>query len=163
MTTLVAFYIRVPTSEIERLREHPEILPKYDPRVALGDGRGLDLGRAWEALGCLLDGGVRAPEIGPTVGEEPLPGTDTRAVWSYVSAARVEEIARRLGELDRQQFREIYDVDPEDTADSLPDERTAGWGGRSDYLYKKLRLLAKHYREAAEQGEAILVRIGERV
>lgn len=163
MTHIVAIYIRMPMREVERLRDHPEVLPKYDPRVALADGRGIDIGRAWEELAVFLDGGVSVPQVGPTVGDVPLASNDERATWSYVEPARVVAYADDLQRLERSEFRQAYDADNEDTADSLPDARTGGWGDRATYMYKKLRLLAEHYAAAAAKGDAMLVRIGERI
>jgi hypothetical protein len=160
---IVGIYIRMPVSELERLRANPDLLPLYDPRVPLADGRGLDLGRAWEELGVFLDGGVKLPDHGPTVGQIALPNTDGRAAWSYVEPERAGEWADELAQMSRKQFNEAYEVDPEDTQDSLPDARTAGWGDRAAYLYGKLRALAKHYADAAADGDAILIRIGERM
>jgi hypothetical protein len=161
---VIGIYIRMTTGEIRRFCNDPEILPKYDPRVALADGRGLDLGRAWEELGVFLDGGVRLPETGPTIGEIPLPNTDSRATWSYIAPERVAAIATELGAVGRRDFMDRYhEPDPEETADSLPGSRTGGWGDRGSYLYKKLRALAAHFARAAESGEAMLVRIGTRI
>ena len=160
---IVGIYIRMSEAEIGRLRDHSDILPKYDPRVALADGRGLDLGRAWEELAVFIDGGVKLPEIGPTVGEIPLPSSDTRATWSYIPAARVAEMAAELLRIEKKEFAERYEADLEDTADSLPDARTDGWGDRRTYLRKKLRVLSAHFARAAKQSEGMLVRIGERI
>jgi hypothetical protein len=159
---IIGIYIRLDAREVARLRENPQILPKYDPRVALQDGRGLDLGRAWEELGVFLDGGVKLPETGATLGDIPLPATDPRATWSYIEPSRVVELAAALDQLGERQFRKSYEVDGEDT-DVIPGSRTDGWGDRAQYLWKKLQALAIHYRQAAERGEAMLVRIGERV
>jgi hypothetical protein len=138
-------------------------LPKYDPRVALEDGRGIDIGRAWEDLGVFLDGGVQLPEAGPTVGDIPLAFTDPRATWSYIEPERVAEMAEHLRVMRHREFRKAYEVDPEDTQDSLPGTHTGQWGSRGAYIYTKLRELAAHYSEAARLGEGMLVRIGERV
>jgi len=159
---IVGIYIRVAHSEVLRLRDHPEVLPKYDPRVALDDGRGLDLGRAWEELAVFLDGGVRVPEVGPMVGEHSMPSTDQRATWSYVEPAQVAAFAEQLRQMRRKQFRQHYDVDAEDTL-TMPGSITGEWGDRAQYMYNKLRLLAQHYGKAAADGEAMLVRIGERI
>jgi len=160
---IVGIYIRLRRDEIHRLRDHPEILPKYDPRVALLDGRGIDLGRAWEELGVFIDGGVALPDHGPTIGDQPMPSTDERAHWGYVEPERVAAIAEELTAIRRREFNQRYDADPEDTQDSLPAARTGRWGDRAAYLYAKLRKLADHYASAADAGEGILVRIGERV
>jgi hypothetical protein len=162
LTQIVGIYIRVPMREIERLRSHPEVLPKYDPRVALADGRAIDLGRAWEDLGVLLDGGVRLPDHGPTVGDIPLPETDSRAMWSYVEPATVAEIAERLA-AHKKNFRTLYVVDGEDTDPHMLSARTGGYRDSNHYLMTKLATLAEHYAAAAASGEAMLVRIGERV
>lgn len=162
MKQIVGIYIRMNPEELYRLRDHPDVLPKYDPRVALDDGRGLDLGRAWESLGVFLDGGIQLPDMGPTVGEFPMGPADEQAAWSYVAPDRVVEIAAELGTLDRREFHRRYQVDNEDTQD-IPDMRTGGWGSRQQYLFKKLRALAHHYQQAAQRGEGMLVRIGERV
>jgi hypothetical protein len=159
---IVGIYIRMDVKEIARLCEHPDVLPKYDPRVALGDGRGLDLGRAWEELGVFLDGGVQLPDIGPTVGEIPMASSDGRAAWSYVTPERVVSMAAALRQMRRDQFRVEYQTDNEDTQE-LPGARTGSWGDRGQYMYGKLRALAAHYAKAAESGEAMLVRIGERM
>jgi hypothetical protein len=159
---IVGIYVRVPMSEVERLRDHPEVLPKYDPRVALGDGRGIDLGRAWEDLGVLLDGGVRLPDRGPTVGELALPDNDSRAAWSFVEPVRVMAIADELASHQRN-FRKLYLVDGEDTDPEMTAARTGGYRRSDDYLMTKLAQLALHYAQAAKNGEAMLVRIGERV
>ncbi len=158
---IVGIYIRMARDDLSRLQEHPEILPKYDPRVALSDGRGLDLGRAWEELGVFLDGGVALPDAGPTVGDVPLPSPDTRATWSYVAPDRVREMAEELRQMRRAQFRERYTVDHEDTQ-TIPGNQTGAFGDRKQYMYKKLRDLAGHYAKAAAAGEGMLVRIGER-
>lgn len=159
---IVGIYIRMSREEIERLAGNPNILPKYDPRVALSDGRGLDLGRAWEELGVFLDGGVKLPDAGPTVGDVPMPPVDARATWSYVEPARVREMAEELRQMRRAQFRTRYRVDAEDTQ-TIPGSRTGPHGDRKSYMYKKLRDLAGHYAKAAEAGEGMLVRIGERM
>ena len=161
---ITGIYIRLDADEIRRLRENPHILPKYDPRVALADGRGLNLGRAWEELGVFLDGGVKLPDRGPTVGDLPMPpNDDERATWSYVEPERVAEMAAELRDFRRSaRFRIRYDVDPEDTLDE-PGSRTAGFGDRRQYMFNKLRALAEHYRRAADNGEGMLVRIGERI
>ena len=159
---IVGMYIRLDVAEIERLRDHPEILPKYDPRVPLADGRGIDIGRAWEELAVFIDGGVKVPEVGPTVGEIPLPSTDSRATWSYVEPERVAEMAQQLRSMRRKTVHNRYAVDMEDTQ-TLPGTRTGAWGDRASYMYNKLRVLAKHYTEAADAGQGMLVRIGERV
>ena len=151
----------MPLQDIERLLHNPAILPKYDPRVALGDGRGLDLGRSWEELGVFLDGGIEVPESGPTVGEELLPNTDRRATWSYVSPARVEAMSVTMGALTQQDFIERYRVDQEDTQPVMG-SRTAEYGDRATFLFSKLRKLTEHYATAAGRGEGMLVRIGER-
>lgn len=160
---IVGIYIRLSRRELERLREHPDILPKYDPRVALTDGRGLDLGRAWEELAVFLDGGVKLPDVGPTVGETPIKSEDARATWSYIEPERVTEWAVELAELSKKEFDHRYSADPDDTQDSLPGSRTGKWGDRAAYLWGKLRALAEHFTLAAEQGEGMLVRIGERM
>ncbi len=158
---IVGMYIRLDFEEIERLRDHPEILPKYDPRVPLGDGRGVDIGRAWEELAVFIDGGVKVPESGPTVGEVPIPSDDSRATWSYIEPERVAEMADLLRTMRRKTVRSRYAVDLEDTQ-TLPGARTGAWGDRANYMYNKLRTLAQHYAEAADAGQGMLVRIGER-
>ncbi len=159
---IVGVYIRLPVSDVDRLRDKPDVLSKFDHRVSLADGRGLDLGRAWEALAVLIDGGVRLPERGPTLGELPLPDCDARAAWSYVDAVRVPVVAEALAAVCRQ-FAKLYGGDGEDTDPYMSDGRTAGYRGNRDYLLKKLELLAKHYGHAAVAGEAMVVRIGERL
>lgn len=158
---IVGIYIRLEHDEIQRLKDNPNILPKYDPRVALTDGRGLDIGRAWEELGVFLDGGVKLPDVGPTVGDIPLPNTDARATWSYVEPSRVQAMAEELRQMRRSQFRDRYRVDAEDTQ-TIPGNQTGAFGDRRQYMYKKLRDLAGHYAKAAQAGEGMLVRIGER-
>ncbi|MSP23777.1 MAG: DUF1877 family protein [Myxococcales bacterium] len=160
---IVGIYLRLSRAEIERLRDNPELLPKYDPRVALQDGRGLDLGSAWADLGVFLDGGVTLPDVGPTVGEHALPETDGRAAWSYVEPARVAVIAAELTGMHRRKFRKLYLVDGEETQQPIGAARTGGFARGDEYLFNKLRLLGAHYARAAELGEGMLVRIGERV
>lgn len=162
MRMIVGIYIRLPPEELARLRERPEILPKYDPRVALEDGRGLDIGRAWDTLGVFLDGGFHLPETGPIVGDHPMPPTDDRATWSYVEPDEVKTFAAELATIDKAEFYRRYQVDAEESVE-IPDSRTGGWGDQGAYLFKKLRILAGHYRRAAEHGEGMLVRIGERI
>jgi hypothetical protein len=92
----------------------------------------------------------------------PLPSTDSRATWSYVEPERVAKIAQQLKEMRRKTVRKRYQVDLEDTA-TMPGARTGAWGDRDAYIYNKLRVLAQHYAVAAEAGQGMLVRIGERV
>lgn len=160
---IVGIYIRLSGEELRRLRAHPEILPKYDPRVALADGRGIDLGRAWEELGVFIERGVRVPDAGPTVGEEPMPSTDDRASWSLVAPEHVAAMAAELARLSREDFERRYEADAEDTADPVPGSLTGGYRDHASYLYTKLRQLGRHYATAAQNGEGMLVRIGERV
>ncbi len=162
LTQIIGIYIRLPIGEVDRLRERPELLPKYDPRVALADGRAVDLGRAWEDLGVLLDGGAKLPDHGPTVGELALPETDSRATWSYVEPSRVAAMAIDLAS-HRQNFRKLYVVDGEDTDPAMAAARTGGYRRHDDYMMTKLAQLAAHYATAAANGEAMLVRIGERI
>lgn len=163
MKRIVAIYIRLELNAIDRLREQPEILPMYDPRVALADGRGLDLGQGWDELGAYLEGGIKIPESGPTVGEESLPDTDSRARWSYIVPDRVAAIAKRLNRYTRREFERSYKIDSEETQDFMRDEQTGALGNRASYMFHKLRTLADHYSAAAARGQAMLVRIGERV
>jgi hypothetical protein len=158
---IVGVYIRVPGDELDRLRTNGDTLPSFDVTAALADGRGFDLGRAWEPLAVLIDGGVRLPETGPTLGEFALPDTDASAAWSGIEASRVPAVATQLRDTCRR-FGALYVVDGEDTDPYMMDTRTGGYRGNRDYLVKKLELLAKHFAEAAERGEAMLVRIGER-
>lgn len=157
---IVGIYIRLPPAELERLREHTESLASYDVRAALAEGRAYDIGRAWEELAVFIDGGFRIPEHGPTIGEHALPCSDVTATWSCVLPDRVVEMARDLSRFDDDSFRQKYDVDPEETQDTLTSARTGAWGDRAAYMYNKLIALAAHYRAAAERGEGMLVRIG---
>jgi hypothetical protein len=151
-------------AELERLKEHPEILPKYDPRVALDDGRALNLGRAWEELGVFIDGGISLPEQGPILGETPFPETDARAHWSYIEAERVAHYASELSRFDQAEFEERYHIDDNaETLEPIPGTRTGAFGDRSSYLFTKLTALARHFAAAAERGEGMLIRIGERM
>jgi len=158
---IVGVYIRVAGDELDGLRQHGERLAEVDVARAIEDGRAFDLGRAWEPLAVLIDGGVRLPETGPTLGEIPLPDTDPRVAWSCIEAERVPVLATLLGDSCRR-FGALYFVDGEDTDPYMMDTRTGGYRGNRDYLVKKLELLARHFVVAAEAGEAMLVRIGER-
>jgi hypothetical protein len=109
-----------------------------------------------------LDGGVKLPDAGPTIGDVPLPSDDTRATWSYVEPGRVREMAAELRLMRRSQFSKRYQVDHEDTL-TIPGSQTGAFGDREQYMYKKLRDLAVHYAKAADLGQAMLVRIGERM
>lgn len=154
-------YLRVPAHELDHLLAHPESLASLELRAALDDGRALDLGRAWEPLAVLIDGGVHLPDTGPTLGDEPLPDLDPGAAWSCVPAARVAAVAEELRRHHRQ-FARLYVVDGEDTDPYMMDTRTGGYQGNRDYLVAKLARLAEHYDEAARHREAMLVRIGTR-
>lgn len=162
MTQIVGIYIRLDPEELKRLVEHPEILPKYDHRVPLADGRALDLGRAWEPLGVFIDGGYRLPPTGPTVGVLPLPPTDERATWSYIEAHDVQDLARSLKAFGPKEFALRYEIDA-DESQEIPDSRTGGWGSQRQYMFKKLEALKAFYAVAAAAGQGMLVRIGERV
>ena len=157
---IVGVYVRLLPAELRHLQEHPDALLNYDLRGPLKDGRALDLGRAWESLAVLVDGGVRLPERGPTLGQLALPDCDHRAAWSCVEAAGVVTFAEVLATTCRQ-FAKLYGVDGEDTDPYLSDGRTGGYRGNQDYLIKKLEQLSIHYQTAVARGEAMLVRIGE--
>jgi hypothetical protein len=158
---VVGIYTRTPLPELNRFVANPKLLRRLDPRVALADGRALDLGRRWEELGCLLDGGISPPVSGPTVGDTPLT-SDEEVVWSMVSPERVVAFAAELGRMSREAFHGLYRVDEDETADAAPGERTAQVQDHAAYLWHKFLLLRNHYAEAAQRGEAMLVRIGER-
>lgn len=158
---IVGTYLRVAANELARLEHEPARLLTLDVTTAFADGRALDLGRGWEPLAVLIDGGVRLPETGPTLGERALPDVDPKAAWSCIDAARLPLVAEELTVLCRG-FASLYAFDSEDTDPYMSDARTGGYRGNRDYLAKKLEGLAKHYAEAARRGEAILVRIGER-
>ena len=162
MRIVVGIYTRLPMTEIERLAAKPALLRRLDARVALADGRALDLGRRWEELGCLLDGGILAPRTGPTVGEQPLASPEEDVAWSFVTPERVREIAAELGRVTRDAFMRLYEVDDEDTADAAPGERTERVIDQAAYLFRRLEQLRDHYRAASAKNEAMLVRIGER-
>ena len=157
---LHAVYLRLDPAELMGLR-HPGALAALRVDAALADGRALDLGRAWEELGCLLDGGIRTPESGPTVGYDPLAAADGVA-WASIEPARVRAVADALASLDRDAFIRLYSVDDAETADGLPGERTGEWGDRAEYLFAKLERLRAHYVEAARRGQAMVVRIAPR-
>jgi hypothetical protein len=159
---LVAIYFRAPVSEIERFVRRPDLLKKLDLRVALSDGRALDLGRRWDELGCLLEGGVTAPQSGPTVGDGPLASNEDRVAWAWVEPERVRAFAEQLAAIRRDDFVRLYRVDDEETADAAPGERTERIVDHATYLFRRLEQLRDHYAAAARAGEAMLVRIGER-
>jgi hypothetical protein len=159
---IVGLFVRTPMQDVVILRDAPELLATFDAAVPMAEGRAFDLGRAWEPLAVLLDGGVCLPEHGPTLGEVPLPDSDPRAAWSYVDPARVVTVAAELDAHCRH-FAKLYTVDGEDTDPFMSDARTGGYRGNRDYLIKKLGLLATHYADAASLGQAMLVRIGERL
>ena len=161
MRIVVGIYTRAPHSDLQRFLDKPSLLRRLDPRVAIADGRALDLGRRWEELGCLLDGGISPPRSGPTVGDTVIASSDD-VVWSVVEPERVEALAEELGRITREAFYKLYRVDDDETADAAPGERTAQVMDQAAYLWQKLVLLRKHYAEAARRGEAMLVRIGER-
>jgi hypothetical protein len=157
---LFALYLRVSVDDLARFEEDPARLYATPMQPALDEARALDLGRAWEDLGCLLEGGIKTPETGPTVGDQPLPTTVDGVLWSSVSSARVKEYAEGPMNLTKAQFLALCRVDEADTADFLPGERTGEWGDPTKYLFEKYRLLAALYRAAAAAGEAMLVRLG---
>lgn len=158
---IVGVYIRAPEGELDQLLRDARRLLDYDVRAALEDGRAFDLGRAWEPLAVLIDGGVRLPETGPTLGEVPMDDGDPVATWSGIRSVRVPLVAKELRESCKR-FGTLYRVDGEDTDPYMMDTRTGGYRGNRDYLVKKLESLADHYAAAAERGEAMLVRIGQR-
>jgi hypothetical protein len=158
---IVGTYLRVSVSELAGLESSPSMLLELDIDGAFARGVALDLGRGWEPLAVWIDGGVRLPEQGPTLGEVALPDVDPLAAWSYVDASRVPLVAQQLTAMCRG-FAALYARDGEDTDPYMSDGRTGGYRGNRDYLMKKLEGLARHYGEAAQRGEAILVRIGER-
>ena len=157
-----ALYFRLSPSEAKRFLERPHLIRKLDVRVPMADGRAIDLGRGWEEIGCLLEGGISVPRSGPMIGEVEL-WQDASGAWSYLSESRVSELAPSLV-MTRADFYRIYRVeDDEDTQDRLPHEQTGKSATRADYLFKKLERLAAHYRDASDRGEAMLVRITEHV
>jgi hypothetical protein len=159
---VVGIYTRAPGPELERFVKNPKLLAKLDDRVALTDGRAIDLGRCWEELGCLLEGGISTPRSGPTVGDTPI-ASDDQVVWSVVGAERVKTLAAELSRMTREAFYKLYRTDDdEDTADAAPGERTERLIDRAAYLWRKFEQLRDHYAVAARRGESMLVRIGER-
>jgi hypothetical protein len=160
---IVATLIRATPGEIERMKQRPSLALDLDVAVALAEDRALDLGRRWEELGCLLDGGISAPESGPVVGDEPLAGNDERQAWSFVSPERVRSLAAELAKLTRRAFLRLYRVEEDETADDVPEARTGAWGDGGEYLWQRFEQLRRHYELASARGEGMLVRIGERV
>jgi hypothetical protein len=151
---------RVSPEELAGYEREPGRLVGLPLEDALREGRAVDLGRAWEELGCLLEGGIRTPETGPTVGEEHLLTTADGVAWNLIRTERVAEIARDHLSLSRDAFYQLFHADDADTADSLPGDRTGEWGDHSKYLYDKFRRLKAFYEAAAGAGEAVLVRLG---
>jgi Domain of unknown function (DUF1877) len=160
---IVATLIRASRSEIESVRDEPALALSFDARQALSDGRAIDLGRRWEELGCLLDGGIATPESGPVVGDEPIACNDERELWRFVVPERAASIAADLAKVTRRTFMGLYRVEEDDTAHDLPEARTGAWGDGGEYLYERFVEMRAHYRVAAQRGEGMLVRIGARV
>lgn len=163
MPTIDALYVRAAPREVALFEARPGLLAALDLRGLVAEGRALDLGRAWDELGCLLEGGISTPSSGPTVGERPLASPAEWEVWNWIDAERVAVIARELAAIDRETFHRMYTVDDEDTADAFPEDYTGVWADRAEYLYRKLELLRDHYATAAARGESMLVRLGERL
>jgi len=157
---LFAIYYRVSPAELDRLAGAPEVLTGMSLESALKDGRALDLGRAWEELGCLLEGGIAIPESGPTVGDEPLLLTEEGVAWNAIRPARVIELIESTMGMKDDAFLQLTSWDESDTADFFPGDKTGQWGDQSQYLYEKFQRLRAFYRLAADAGEAILVRLG---
>src|SRR5690349_2215664 len=109
-----ALYLRISSSELQRFVLDPKRVHKLDVRPAIDDGRAIDLGRGWEELGCLLEGGITTPEAAPAIGDVPLSSND-REAWSWVRAERVEDLAKRLTRITRAAFYKMYVVDDEET------------------------------------------------
>ena len=162
MPEVVGVYLRISKDELEDYRRRPDALASLDVEEALGDGRALDLGQRWAELGCLLDGGIAPPRVGPTVGEEPLGSSEEgEASFAFVAPERVGKIAEELSKISRTAFLDLYRVDDSETADCLPEEQSHAGDGALR-LYKRFAQLRAHYADAASRGEAMLVRIGER-
>jgi hypothetical protein len=157
-----AIYLRLSERDLAVLIAEPSRLATFDIAGPLADGRALDLGRGWDELGCLIEGGIKTPTTGPTVGENAIHVEDGRAAWSWVAPQRVRAIASQLGAYTRESFLDMYRVDDEETAQSSPGDQTGVWADRFERLYLKLDRLRTHYLEAGAKGEAMLVRIGKR-
>lgn len=160
---LYAIYLRVASELLEQLCDRPDRLGELDVREALLDGRAVDLGRRWEELGCLLDGGIEPPCQAPTVADVVFAAfDDDRTLWGYVSPARVRAMAHELSRITPDAFLAMYRVDDADTADAAPGDRTERIADPATYLYRRFEQLRDHYVAASERGEAVLVRLGER-
>lgn len=153
-----ALYIRASEDELRALKADPARLGAFDVASRLADGRALDLGRGWDELGCLLDGGISPPEVGPTVGEHALRAEEGRELWTYVERSRVPAMAAALS-LTHGEFLGLYEVGDEGTADRPFVEHTGQWTDGADRLYTKLQRLRAHYESAAAKGEGMLVRL----
>jgi hypothetical protein len=156
-----AVYVRLPERELRRLAEAPAALAGLDVAAALADGRAIDLGRGWDELGCLLEGGISTPASGPTVGDDVFHAEETQT-WSAVTPARVASIAAELAEMTPEVFLGLYQVGDDGTAEGPLDEHTGAWADRARLLYEKLVRLRAHYEAARTRGEAMLVRIAKR-
>lgn len=160
---LYAIYLRVAPDLLEQLCDRPDRLGELDLHEALLDGRAVDLGRRWEELGCLLEGGIEPPRQAPTVADVVFAAfDDDRTLWGYVSAERVQAMARELSRITPDAFLAMYRVDDADTADAAPGDRTERIADPATYLFRRFEQLRDHYLAAAERGEAVLVRLGER-
>ncbi|MEM1028805.1 MAG: DUF1877 family protein [Myxococcota bacterium] len=158
---LVGIYLRAPADVLDGWIRHPPTVSAIELHAWIRDGRALDLGRAWEALGVFIDGGIRLPSTGPTVGVTPLLPEAPDAAWASVSPAETVAFAADLRRLGPGEFAARYAVDAEDSVE-IPDSRTGGWGSQRQYIFKKLEALKAHYAIAAAAGEGMLVRIGPR-
>src|SRR5690349_6423926 len=101
---LEATYLRLDASELAALVSDHAALGRIDLDAAVADGRALPFGRGWDELGCLLEGGFKTPETGPTVGYDPLGSLDAGAAWATVSPDRVATIATELAAIDHGAF-----------------------------------------------------------
>jgi hypothetical protein len=155
-----AIYVCVAKDEVDELRADPSKLIGVALQPALDEGRAVDLGRAWEELGCLIEGGIRTPESGPTVGDEAVATTEEGVAWNAVRPERVRHYAEHTLALGREQFMALFSLDDAETADAMPGDRTREWSDSRAYLFERLQALRALYARAAAEGDAVLVRLG---
>ena len=164
--SMIGEYRRISLGQLyelqDALKDNPEAISEFlDPEESADESASkLEIAKAWHGIEFLLYGNENGPpsplnivmggtEIGDEFGYGPI---------RYLLPDQVKEVSRTLNVLDKAELRKQFDPAAFEAADIYPGGWTVlGPEATFEWLWVRLSAVRDFFREAAEQGDVMLM------
>jgi len=160
---MVASFLAIDSATRQRLEQNPSLVQAY---LYPEDGEwpeGVYIDKAWHGIHYLLTGrawGGDGPLALAVMGGKEI-GTSGDFSPRLLSEAQVQEITTALSGIDAETFAKRFDAKAMTKADIYPDRIWERDGKDAlDYVVHYFNDMVAFYREAAERGDAAILKLG---